>query len=546
MDTWRRTAYYVTFLLGLVVAYTLAYQWGMTTLEGATGTARTHLHALQVVIETFTTTGFGSDAPWNSSFMNVLVILMDVTGTAAIFLALPVLLFPALEDALSTSVPSAVADDLADHVVIATHTPRTEALVEELAARDIDWVLAEPDRDTALERYEDGYEVVTADPTAIEGLEAVNLDTARALVADVSDQMDASIVLTAREVSGDVEVISVVEEPDRARYHELAGADVVLSPRPLLGKRIAEVVTAGITTDLADGVEVGEDFEIAEVLVHQGNWLAGKSLAETNLRERTGVNVIGAWRRGTFETPVDPHATLEPGTILVVTGQPRRIKRLRDLPTSTVRRVEQGETVVIGHGEVGQAVTAVLDDRDYPYTVIDQDDGPGVDVVGEASDPETLRAAGIQEARSAILAIPDDTGAEFATLVMRDQNPDLDIASRAEEAEAVQKLYRAGANYALSLARVTGRMIAGAVVEGEEVIATDTQITVIKTAAPTLAGQTLEEAAVPARTGCTVVAAERDGETMTDLGPSFQVRDDDRLVVAGTDEGTNQFIELFG
>jgi hypothetical protein len=64
------------------------------------------LHALQVVVETFTTTGFGSDAPWETPEMNVLIIVMDLTGVALIFLALPVLVFPLFEEAISTTVPT--------------------------------------------------------------------------------------------------------------------------------------------------------------------------------------------------------------------------------------------------------------------------------------------------------------------------------------------------------------------------------------------------------------------------------------------------------
>jgi Trk K+ transport system NAD-binding subunit len=546
MDSWRRRiGYYIAVLVGLMIGYALVYWWGMVNLEGAEGTTATFLHAVQVVVETFTTTGFGSDAPWQTSFMNVLVILMDVTGTAAIFLALPLLLFPALEEALSTSVPATVADDLSDHVIIAAYTPRTETLTGELDARGVDWVIVEPDRERAIELHEDGYEVVNADPDEIDGLEAVNLPQARALVADLSDQVDTSIVLTAKELAEDVEIVSVVEDPDRARYHDLAGADTVLSPRPLLGRRLAEMVTGGVATNAGDGIEIGEDFEVAELLVHQGSWLAGTALADTDLREQTGVNVIGAWVRGEFETPVDPDATLEPGTILLVTGEPIRLERLTQHPKVAIRQFERGETIVVGHGKVGQAVTATLEASGRPYTVIDRDDGPGVDVVGKASDLDTLQAAGIDDARSVILAIPDDTEAEFATLVMRDRNHNLDIAARTEGVEAVRKFYRAGANYALSLAKVTGRMIASAVLDDEDVITRGTQIEVIRTRAPALAGQTLAEAQVPTRTGCTVIAAERDGEVLTDLGPEFRVHPGDELVVAGTDEGTNRFSEAF-
>jgi Trk K+ transport system NAD-binding subunit len=542
MDRWqRRTGYYLVVLTALVIAFTFAYQYGMAAFENR---PRSFLRSLQIVVETFTTTGFGSDAPWETPFMNVLIIAMDTIGTVMIFLALPVFLFPAMEDILSASVPTAVENGRSDHVVIATFSPRADTLIDELQTRDVDYILVEPDRERAMDLQDNGYDVIHADPDAVDGLRGAKVADARAIVADVSDQVDTSIVLTAREISEDVRVVSVVEDPDSTRYHELAGADVVLSPRPLLGERLAEVISTGVTTELGDGIEVGEDFDIAELLVHHGSPLADSELAASGLRERTGVNVIGAWFRGEFQTPVDPSMTLEPGTVLLISGREDQLAELERLPQSAVREFGRGETLIVGHGQVGQAITSALAADDQPYTVLNRNDAPGVDVVGEASDESALKEAGIEDARSVILAIPDDTEAEFATLVIRDLNTDLDIAARTEEEETVQKMYRAGANYVLSLAQVTGRMTASAVLDDETVISMDTQVNVRRTDAPALVGQTLAEADIRTRTGCTVIAVERDGDVRTDLGPDFRIDSGDRLIIAGSDEGTKRFREL--
>ncbi|MFB6140973.1 MAG: NAD-binding protein [Halosimplex sp.] len=198
MDTWqRRTLAYVGVLTAAMLGFTLAYRYGMRVFEGDSITL---LESFEFVVETFTTTGYGTDAGWDSTPMTVLVILMMTSGTLMIFLALPVLLFPLLEEALSTTVPTAAASGLDDHVIVATYTPRVETLIDELDARDVEWVILEPDRDRATELYEEGYRVIHADPDTADGLTAANVGDARALVADVSDQVDASIVLTAKEL----------------------------------------------------------------------------------------------------------------------------------------------------------------------------------------------------------------------------------------------------------------------------------------------------------------------------------------------------------
>jgi Trk K+ transport system NAD-binding subunit len=538
----RRTVYYLSLLIAVMFAYALLYDYGMGVFEGE---PVTFLHAMQVVVETFTTTGFGSDSPWLSVQMNVLVIIMDLTGVALIFLALPVLVFPLFEEMLSTTVPTSVDGNLSDHVIVCTHTPRAATLISELESWDVDYVIVEPDRETATDLYESGHGVIHEDPDSVDGLERANLPTARALVADVSDQVDASIVLTAQEVAEDVRIVSVVEEPDRATYHELAGADVVLSPRPLLGSSLANKLTTAVTTDLGDAIEVSEDFDIVEFPLQRGSDLVGSTLAESGLRERAGVNVIGAWFEGEFESPLSPGSTLDSGTVLLVSGRESQLEQLKAMTVSEVRRFATGETIVVGYGEVGQTIVDALNAAGVPNTILDREDKPGVDVVGDATEPDVLDEAGVRSARSIILAIPDDTAAEFATLIIRDLNETIEVIARAEESETVQKMYRAGADYVLSLATVSGRMIASAVLD-EEVMAMDSQVEVLRTEAPELVGKTLGGAQVRSRTGCTVVAVERDAEVLTDLGPDFRIQQGDELVIAGTDEGTNRFTELLG
>lgn len=538
----RRTVYYSVIMIASVIAFTVVYRYGMAVYEDR---PRTFLESLQFVVETYSTTGFGSDSPWATPIMNALIIVMDTIGTLMIFLALPVVLFPALEDALTTTAPTTVDGGLSDHVVVATYTPRVETLIAELESTGVGYAIVEPDREEAEALYEDGYEVIAADPGTVEGLEAARLGEAQALVADGADRMDASVVLTAREIDGDVRIVSVVQEPSRSRYHELAGADAVLSPRTLLGERLGRIAGTGVTTEFGEGVAVGDDLRVVEVPVRRGGDLGGRTLAEAGVRERTGVDVIGAWIDGRFESPLSPDTALEPGTVLLAVGRDEQIADLERLTTADIREFTRGETIVAGYGEVGRTVVDALAEAGVPYTVVDRVEGSGVDVVGDITDPATLREAGVDDAASIVLAVPDDTVTEFATLVVRDLNPDASIAARVEEAGAVAKTYRAGADYALSLAEVSGRMVASAVLDRDSVSA-DTRIDVVRHPADGLAGRTLAGAAVREETGCTVIAVRRNGDVLSDLGPSFRIRGGDELVVAGTDEGINRFTETFG
>jgi Trk K+ transport system NAD-binding subunit len=540
----RRAIGYVLGIAAIVLVSAVAYDYGMRTYESPY--PHSFLHSIQVVVETFTATGYGSDSPWASPQMNVLVTLLDITGVALFFVALPAVFLPVFQEMLSTSVPTTVEEDLSDHVIVCTFSSRAETLISELEADGVDYVLMEADSDRADELYKTGYPIVHADPELVEGLKQVNIGTARALVADVSDRVDASIVLAAREANGDVQVVSVVEDPDRERYHRLAGADTVLSPRTILGESLAGKLTTAVRADFEDAISIGEDFAIAEIPIDGDCELAGTTLAESAIHERYGVTIVGSWVHGDFEMPPDPELILDSGTYLIVTGREPQLQELEREATSAVRRFSHGKTVVVGYGEVGGIVASRLDEFDLPYTVVDEVDREGVDIVGDGTDPDVLRAAGIEDARSVVLALPDDTATEFATLVIQDLNPEAEIVARAETAGAIQKTYRAGAEYVLSLSTVSGRAIASEVLDTEKILSMDTQIECVQTTAAGLIDETLAGARVRERTGSTVVAVERDDELLTDLGPDFRFQHGDELVVVGTDEDTNRFIERFG
>ena len=542
MDTWRqRVAYYSLVLALLMLGYAVVYDYAMSAFEGE---PETLLHSLQVVVETFTTTGFGSDSPWQSPELNLLVIVMDLTGVALIFLALPALIFPLLEETLTTTPPTEV-EGMTDHVVICTYTARGETLVAELESRDVEYVLVESDRDIAADLYDTGYTVIHADPESTDALESACAPAATAVIADASDEVDASIVLAARESAPRTQIVSVVEDPDSAEYHRLAGADTVLSPRQLVGESLAEKVVAGVSVEVAGAVEIADDFEIVEFPVHRGSDLVGETLARSRISERTGANVIGAWFRGEFESPPVPDAVLDSSTILLIAGHETQLEHLKELTRSEARRHEMGAVMIVGYGRVGATAANELAAADVPYTVVDVEDRPSVDVVGDATDPDVLREAGIADARTVLFALPDDTITVFATLVARDVESDVEIVARAQETENTRKLYQAGADYVLALATVSGRMLASTVLEAEEFVSPATQVDLVRTHAPGLVGKTLAEADVRAETGVTVVAVERDGRTLTELDPDFRLEPGDEVLIAGTDEDIGRFnVEL--
>jgi len=535
----RRVLAYAGLLAAVAATYTVAFKHGMAFFEGE---ELTYVQALQFVAQTFTTTGYGEFAPWSSTVMLLVVILMQVSGVFLIFLTLPLFVVPWIEDRLEVEPLRSV--DLEGHVVICGFGARDETLAAELDAQGVEYVVLTDDRDAALSLYEDGWPAVHGDPETERGLERVNVADARTVVLDESDERNATIALTVTDLAPDVQTVCFVEDPSLAEYLRYAGADRVLGPREILGRSLARNVTTTVTSRLGDAVEIGDDFEIVEMPVQYGSDLDGATLGDTDLLEPGGVNAVGAWFAGEFAGSLASDRELTRNTVLLVAGRERDLEAFE---TRTLAADEQGDehVVVAGYGEVGSAVREVLDEADVNTTVVDIADRPGVDVVGDATEGGTLRSAGIEDATALVLALGDDTSTVFATLVAREESERVEILCRANDTESARKLYSAGADYVLSLATVAGRMLAQTILD-EDVMALDKQIDVVRTEAPSLVGQTLAGADVRARTGCTVVAVQRDGDVVSQPDADFRIREGDALVVVGADADVARFNEVAG
>ncbi|NUB91448.1 NAD-binding protein [Haloterrigena sp. SYSU A121-1] len=535
---WRRLALSLGAVFALVVVYAWLYQLGMAAFEGET---KTFAQALQIVIESLTTAGFGGDAGWDSTAMNLFVVGMNLTGVLLVFLALPLLVVPLFQQALQDRPPEST--DLTDHVVICGYSPRSDVLADELEAANVPYVFVDDDPELVVDLSNDGTEAIYGELDQEETLRAANAGEARSLVTDVDDETNAVVILTARELSSDLTIVSVVEDEDVASYHRYAGADETVRPRRVLGQSLATKATTTLSAELRDTIELSEDLEVTELLVQDDSDLVGRTVAESGIRDRMGITVIGAWFNGEFVPVPGPDHRIDGNTILLVAGRRDDLTELKARAVSTLEH--RPENVIVGgYGVVGRTAVETLAGNGVSTTVVDLADEPGVDVVGSITDEDVFETAGADEARSVLLTVNDDATTIYATLVLKQVAPDIEIIARANETENIPKLYRAGAEYVLSLSTVTGRMLASVLIEEEEILTPETQFELVRTTAPQISGRSLGEVDLRARTGCTVVAVERDGELLTDLGPEFVVTEDDALIVAGDDEAINRFVAL--
>lgn len=301
---------------------------------------------------------------------------------------------------------------------------------------------------------------------------------------------------------------------------------------------------AAYRTEVTDAIDLGADIEVTEIPVHQGSELDGVRIRDSNVRERTGANVIGAWIDGELQLPPDPDAVISQNTVLLVTGGHGALAELSEFtrPAHTFRKHDR--IVVAGLGEVGRAAVAVLEEAGIDVVTIDVEDRPDVDVVGDAGTRETLERAELGDADAMIVGVPDDSTTLLATVLARSMHPDLEILVRVHETDATRKALSGGADYVLSVPRVSARMVAREL-RGEDVLAPASQIRLLRIPARPFAGDTLAEAEIYEKTGCRVIAIEDESGVRDTVDPHRRLSGDERLTIVGTDEAVRALRKRF-
>lgn len=210
----------------------------------------------------------------------------------------------------------------------------------------------------------------------------------------------------------------------------------------------------------------------------------------------------------------------------------------------------RGHTIVCGWGRVGAAVAHDLHLEGHEVVVVDQDADRVRDlefptVVGDATRDETLRAAGIDRARSLVAALDGDADNLFVTLSGRDLRSDLFIVARARADESIGKLEHAGADRVvnpqeLGAARMASFVTSPNVAEFLDVVMHDRSIEFrmrefdIPADSP-IAGKTLRDANMRETSGALVLALRSpDGSFTTNPTGDTVIRCHDVIIAVGT------------
>ncbi len=168
--------------------------------------------------------------------------------------------------------------------------------------------------------------VVHADSTDMNALRQLGvLDFSHAVVS-IGSNLEASIltILNLNQL-GVKDIWAKANDTQHGRIAERVGAHHVVYPEAQMGERVAHLVTG----KMIDFIEFDDGFAIAKT--RSPRETHGKTLAQSEVRKKYGITVVGIKRRHQDFIYAKPETEIKAGDHLIVAGETRLVDRFAAL-----------------------------------------------------------------------------------------------------------------------------------------------------------------------------------------------------------------------
>ncbi|MFW5742373.1 MAG: potassium channel family protein [Spirochaetota bacterium] len=300
---------------------------GYTVIEGWTFS-----DAAYMTIISLTTTGFTEVRPLSQAGrgLTVFVILSGIASLAHVggrVLQLTIELYLIRRGRMDREI-----ERLRGHVILCGFGRMGRHIAEDLAEAGVPFVVLESDAEAASSLAELGYLHIVGDASSDALLKEAGVERARGLIAVVSsDAENVYTTLTAKAINPGITIVARALSDESAPKLRTAGADRVIKPYEMVGRRIAQLVIRPAMVEFVDTVARSNSGEITmeEITVSPASGLIGVELRDTDIRSRLNV-IIVAIRRGEEDLVYNPgpETRFEEGDRLVAIGRREQLAEL--------------------------------------------------------------------------------------------------------------------------------------------------------------------------------------------------------------------------
>ena len=538
---------FFAFLLLIILLYSVLFH-ALMMYEDRYHTWITGFYWTMTVMSTL---GFG-DITFHTDLGRLFTMVVLFSGVLFLLILLPFTFIqffyaPWLDAQEKARTPRKLPDTVHGHVIITSVDPITTRLIEYLSRQGLPYYIVTADSHEATSLLDTGYSVIIGEPDRPETYRFIHADKAALIVVTNDDLKSTNISFTIRQVSQDVPIVTNANYSHSIDILEFSGNVSVYEFMKMLGESLSRrAYGVGQGTNIIGRFD---DLLISELPVRYTD-IEGKTLAETGIRQSTGVTVIGMMETGRFFAP-SPQTVITPNTILMLAGSASQLNTFEEAyPVSCTQEPDKPQVLILGGGRVGQVAARTLDEYGISYRIVEKRpikaEGAAKDVttVGDAADINTLKEAGIDHAKSVIVTTHSDDMNIYLTFYCRQLREDIQIISRSILERNVAKLHMAGADQVMSYSSLGAGTIFQLLKPNEVSLFTEGLIVMNRRAGVELAGKTIMQSGIREQTGYSIIAFRRDDRLTVSPEPETEIREDDELIVIGTAENENLFTSL--
>ena len=305
-----------------------------------------------MVLITITSVGYEEVLPvslvqWGRPFTMLLIV--TGMGVSVYFLSslTAFIIEGDLREALWRRRMSKRLSNLSGHYIVAGAGQTGRHVAAELVRAEREVVVIEQAReqlDRLVIRYQDRVVGILGDATDDIVLREAGIERAAGIVSALEhDQDNLYVALSARQLNPALRIVARGNDERAAQKLRQAGADAVVSPATIGGKRMAHELlrpsVVGFLELIGPEASKARNLCIEEVVLPKGSPLQGRQLAKSNIRKVSNALVLAVFGPGdgdhTYNPPRD--FVFQAGMTLIVLGERDEVERLHRYVDSVER-----------------------------------------------------------------------------------------------------------------------------------------------------------------------------------------------------------------